>query len=229
MVAAVIAVGGEPAAASHSWNGYHWPSGPGPVTVSLGDNVGGTWDGLLVVVDGQWDTTYVDVAAGAGASDAACSPVAGRVEVCNGEYGENGWLGLATVWFDSGGHIAQGTVQVNDSYFLTPTYDNDTARLHVMCQEVGHTLGLGHQKKPQARSCMNDSWGLFNTDYDQPNQHDYDQLNSLYAHDDTAPGGGTPCRNPKKCQQGAGQDENVKVERLPNGHTKVTWITPASA
>lgn len=229
-VAPVVA-GSSPAGASHSWGGYHWWSGAGAVTVSLGDNVSGVWDGLLTTVDVQWDTTYVNVATVAGGSDAACAPTAGKVEVCNGEYGQNGWLGLATIWLDGGGHIQQGRVQVNDSYFLTPSYDSDTARLHVLCQEVGHTIGLDHQKKPQAKSCMNDAWGLFSTDYDQPNQHDYDQLNSIYSHDDAAPGGGGGgglcANNPNHWKCSGGQSEHVSVTHLPDGGHVVTWVTPA--
>jgi hypothetical protein len=34
---------------------------------------------------------------------------------------------------------------VNDTYFNTPKYDTSAWRNLVMCQEVGHTLGLDHQ------------------------------------------------------------------------------------
>jgi hypothetical protein len=86
-----------------------------------------------------------DIVPGGGKAD--CGSVGGRVEVCNDEYGETGWLGIASIWVTRGknAHITQGTVQVNDTYFNTPTYDSAVWRQLVTCQEIGHTLGLDHQ------------------------------------------------------------------------------------
>jgi hypothetical protein len=56
-----------------------------------------------------------------------------------------------------------------------------------MCQEVGHTFGLDHQNEifgdGNLGTCMdytNDPDGPPSTE--RPNQHDYDQLASIYAH-----------------------------------------------
>jgi hypothetical protein len=70
-----------------------------------------------------------------------CSPVVGKIRVCNAAYGRNGWLGLAQIWLSSG-HIVQGVTKMNDTYFALSKYNTPTWRNHVMCQEVGHTLGL---------------------------------------------------------------------------------------
>ena len=56
-----------------------------------------------------------------------------------------------------------------------------------MCQEVGHTLGLDHQdenfKNTNLGTCMDYT---SNPDSNQhPNQHDYDQLEAIYAHLDS--------------------------------------------
>ena len=50
-----------------------------------------------------------------------------------------------------------------------------TNKKHVVCQEIGHLFGLGHQKG-QAQSCMNDR--ILNVP--NPNQHDQDLVNSIY-------------------------------------------------
>ena len=50
---------------------------------------------------------------------------------------------LAQIWV-SGKPITQGATKVNNTYFDTPTYDTSAWRNLVMCQEVGHTLGLDH-------------------------------------------------------------------------------------
>ncbi|MDQ3779862.1 MAG: hypothetical protein M3354_04840 [Chloroflexota bacterium] len=56
-LAVLVGLGGSyplPTAADHSWRGYHWDGSGGPVTVKLGDNVAGDWDGLLQSVGADW-------------------------------------------------------------------------------------------------------------------------------------------------------------------------------
>lgn len=74
-----------------------------------------------------------------------CKGVSGRVEVCNSTYGNNGWLGIASISVTGGTHITQGTVKLNDTYFNTARYNTPAWRNLVTCQEVGHTFGLDHQ------------------------------------------------------------------------------------
>jgi hypothetical protein len=71
------------------------------------------------------------------------------------------------------------TLKVNDTYFNTPTYDTTPWRNLVMCQEVGHTLGLDHQDtsfdNPNLGTCMDyASNPLGPPDNEHPNKHDYD-------------------------------------------------------
>jgi len=111
------------------------------------------------------------------------------VEVCDAKYGNNGWLGLATVWF-SNSHITQGTVKLNDTYFNTSAYDTLAWRNLVSCQEVGHTLGLDHQDtnfdNTNLGTCMDyTSNPLGPPDNEHPNQHDYDELGIIYQHLDS--------------------------------------------
>ena len=73
-----------------------------------------------------------------------CRPTAGRIEVCNATYGNNGWLGIAQIWA-SGAHITQAITKLNDTYFNTPTYNTPAWRRLVTCQEIAHDFGLDHQ------------------------------------------------------------------------------------
>ncbi len=175
--------------ATHSWGGYHWARTANPFTLKLGDNVTSAWDGHLGATSVDWsvstvlDTTIVPGAAG---KPKRCASTNGRVEVCNALYGNNGWLGVAQIWA-SGTHITRGTVKVNDTYFNTATYNTSAWRQMVMCQEVGHTLGLDHQDEsfsnPNLGTCMDYT---NNPDSNQhPNKHDYDQLVSIYTHLDS--------------------------------------------
>jgi hypothetical protein len=115
-----------------------------------------------------------------------CRAVLGKVQVCNSKYGNNGWLGLAQIWV-SGNHIVQGVTKLNDTYFNTATYNTPAWRNLVMCQEVGHTLGLDHQDEifdnPNLGTCMDYTSDPSTNQH--PNQHDYDQLALIYAHLDS--------------------------------------------
>ncbi|MBI2196913.1 hypothetical protein HYU45_04885 [Candidatus Daviesbacteria bacterium] len=173
------------ALASHSWGGYHWARTSNPFNLKLGDNVSGVWDSILGTTSFDWTASSIlDTSIVAGGTKARnCRPTSGRVEVCNSKYGNNGWLGLAQIWA-SGLHIVQGVTKVNDTYFNTSTYNTTAWRNLVMCQEVGHTLGLTHQDEnfnnSNLGSCMDYT---SNPETNQhPNQHDYDELELIYSH-----------------------------------------------
>lgn len=188
LVAGVVGIAGA-ALASHSWGGYHWARTANPLNLKLGDNVSALWDSYLVTTAADWslsNTLDMNIVAGS-ANPKNCRAVAGRVEVCNSKYGKNGWLGIASVWA-SGQHIVQGTVKVNDTYFGTAKYNTPAWKNLVMCQEVGHTIGLDHQDEdfsnPNLGTCMDYTSDPASNQH--PNQHDYDMLETLYAHLDSA-------------------------------------------
>src|SRR6266498_1224566 len=182
----IIALSGillqSPAEASHSWNGYHWARTNNPFPISLGDNVSGSWDSELRVASSNWSvSTVLDTHVVQGWSNRSCKPIVGRVEVCNAKYGRNGWLGVATVWI-SGDHIIQGTVKLNDSYQMS-----SAEKQLVVCQEIGHTLGLDHQDEvfdnANLNTCMDYTSSPESNQH--PNQHDYDELEFIYNHVDS--------------------------------------------
>lgn len=186
-LAAVAAVG--TAYANHSWAGYHWARTANPFTLQLGRNVDANWTNILTTTAQDWTkSTVLDLTiVNGGAKPRNCRPTAGRVEVCNSAYGSTGWLGVAQVWA-SGTHITQGTVKLNDSYFNTSTYNSTAWRNLVSCQEVGHTLGLDHQDEnfsnPNLGTCMDYTNDPSTNQH--PNQHDYDELITIYSHADTS-------------------------------------------
>lgn len=199
LVMGASAVGISPAAAEHSWGNYHWLwTGGTSKLVQLGDNVGQSWKkptNHLTKSSGEWSTgqnvIITEVVSG-GTRARQCKPTEGKVEVCSEKYGFNGWLGLAQIWI-SGSHITQGIVKLNDSYFNTSTYGTAPWRNLVMCQEIGHTFGLGHVDEsfgpPNLGTCMdytNDPTGGGEYKYsnEEPNSHDYAQLEIIYdGHD----------------------------------------------
>ena len=48
-----------PAAANHSWNGYHWARTANPFGLSLGDNVGPAWDSYLGTASANWSKSTI--------------------------------------------------------------------------------------------------------------------------------------------------------------------------
>ena len=190
LLLAAVALLAMPAAASanHSWNGYHWARTANPFTLKVGDNVSGAWDSVLRTTASDWSQSTVlnmTVVTG-GAKSRNCRPTAGRDEVCNGAYGNTGWLGVAQVWV-SGKHITQGTVKLNDTYFSTSKYNTTAWRNLVSCQEVGHTLGLDHQDENFDNANLGTCMDYTNnpSTNQHPNNHDYAELVTIYSHLDS--------------------------------------------
>ena len=180
--------------ATHSWGGYHWARTTPQFTLKLGNNMTtADWRAHLAQTSSDWNSgnSAVLTAIVAGTSNKRCSMVAGTTQVCNGTYGNNGWLGLASINITGGTHITQGSAKLNDTYFNTSTYNNPNERKHVVCQEVAHTFGLDHQSTDGSsqNSCMdyfsNTGANATSTLSTKPNQHDFDELNLIYAHIDS--------------------------------------------
>ena len=183
--------------ADHSWGNYHWERSSAPFHLELGDNLTSNWDSYLDTTSSDWNQSPVlDTSVVPGGTAAKkCRPTSGRAEVCNTTYGLTGWLGVAQIWV-GGGHITQGTMKVNDSYFNSAPYNTPAWKNLVMCQEVGHLFGLDHQDEDFSNvplgTCMDYSNDPVPNQH--PNVHDYDQLETIYTHLDQAEDTGGPPR-----------------------------------
>jgi hypothetical protein len=175
--------------ATHTWGGYHWARTTNSFTLKLGDNLNNTWKPYLSTTSSDWTLSPVldTVIVPGGTRPKNCRPSAGRGEVCNANYGNNGWLGIASISITGGVHITQGTVKLNDTYFNSATYNTQAWRNLVMCQEVGHIFGLAHQDEafdnPNLGTCMDYTNNPGTNQY--PNAHDYQQLEFIYNHLDS--------------------------------------------
>lgn len=174
--------------ADHAWGTYHWARTSNPFTLKLGDNLTTAWDSYLTTAAADWSASSIlDVeVVVSGKNPKTCKPTLGRGEVCNAKYGSNGWLGIAQIWV-SGNHIAQGVVKVNDTYFSRSFYNTPAWKNLVMCQEVGHLFGLDHQDENTTNANLGTCMDYTNNpaSNQHPNQHDYDMLETIYAHLDT--------------------------------------------
>jgi hypothetical protein len=236
LIACLASVFTSTAAANHSWGGYHWARTTNSFTLKLGDNVTADWDSYLATTSSDWSqSTVLDTTIVAGQSKGNCRPTSGRVEVCNRNYGNNGWLGQAQIWITGGTHITQGTTKVNDTYFTTPTYNTTAWRNLVMCQEVGHTLGLDHQDEnfdnPNLGTCMDYTNDPSTNQH--PNRHDYDELVTIYSHLDsfttvgaTAPTGAAHADNavPIAVERSDRISSSTITETFADSSKRVTYI-----
>ncbi len=238
--------------ADHSWGKFKWKPSSIPFTLKLGDNVDSSWDGHLLISSTQWSvSTVLDTVVDTGSTAPLdCNPEAGNVQICNAEYGAKGWLGIAQI-YTRGSSIIAGVAKLNDTYYNMAYYNTPAWRLMVMCQEVAHTFGLSHQDvtfdNVNLGSCMDytdDPDGTIDGELsnEYPNQHDYDQLETIYAGSKGGKDGGDDggsC-NPKspKCNPAVvanhsefGQlmsrrgGKEVYVKDLGNGFKVVTHVT----
>ncbi|GAB2519187.1 zinc metalloprotease [Lysobacter humi (ex Lee et al. 2017)] len=214
------------ASAGHTWNNYHWARTTSEFTLQVIDSNTADWDDELSLALSQWSkSTKVDMRV-TGFDDTSrtrkrCAAVSGKVRSCNAAYGNNGWLGLASINLDSKGHIIQGTSKMNDSY--SASFASQDERRHVMCQELGHTLGLGHTSEDGSsqNTCMDYSQSATST---APNPHDYDQLVAQYGHLDSYNSYSTA--SAMTTSQGAMAGPVPMGQRVRKGVFEETWVAP---
>lgn len=237
------------ASASHSWGGYHWArtDTTNEMNIKLVSMLSSDWSAYLDKASIDWSESSVlntTIVKSTAKKARNCRATLGQVTVCNGTYGQNGWLGLAQIWLNSSGHIIQGTTQMNDTYFKQAFYNNAGEKQHVMCQEVGHNFGLGHQSESNVSlgTCMDYS---MSTAADlrsiSPDAHDFEMLELIYAHPDstTTVASGTASSfgeadnndhsNPnswgRRVDQGKSDASEIWEVDTPDGGKIVTFVT----
>jgi hypothetical protein len=200
LAASAVLLALTPAAATHSWGGYHWAGDGTQLNLRVNTAITAQWSTSVGNAIADWDKSSELALTGpvTAAVDARrCNPIAGQILVCNAAYGRRGWLGIASIWIDAQRHIVQGTTKLNDSYHNYAPYNSASWRSLVACQEIGHDFGLDHQDETFGNvnlgTCMDytnaPAGGVYNGfDYGPSNEHlnahDYDMLKTIYNHND---------------------------------------------
>jgi hypothetical protein len=226
-IGAIVAVTyGAVVSADHAWGNYHWARTGSSFNLTIVNSTTDDWDGYVGTAVGDWSKSSVLNMAEdpSGSIDSkvrrSCSAPDGQVRICNLAYGYNGWLGIAGISIDSAGHIVRGYTKLNDSYFSSAYYNTPQWKQSVTCQELGHNVGLSHQDENFTNASLFSCMDYQDPPFENPNDHDFDQLESIYGHTDSynsydgSSGGGDEgggCNAPagKGCNKaGFGQDDN---------------------
>jgi len=188
------------ASAHHAWNNYHWARTENNFNLRVVYTLDSSWSGHFLQAIADWNqvptrggTTSIQYPSAVtfipnqNVLTGGCAGEVGRVEVCSGAYGINGWLGLTQIWLaDANGHVNQSLMLLNDSYFALPIYDTPEWRQFTVCHELGHTIGLDHADNDFATAlgtCMDVSSDPVPNQH--PYTHDFEELANIYNHLDT--------------------------------------------
>ncbi|MFN2588255.1 MAG: hypothetical protein ABR613_09080 [Actinomycetota bacterium] len=167
----------------------HWthPSG-NERKIILRDSTTGSWADKLPNVQSDWGQSsefrFVRQQAETDATHRLNCPMPeyyGRVKVCNhSDYNFSGnTIGRFKIKYNAQGHIQKGRVKLKNSA-------TESERRPLMCQEIGHTLGLAHRET--TASCMKQEANLA---ANSPDGHDYEQLvDQTHAHGGESETGG---------------------------------------
>lgn len=177
--------------ADHSWDDYHWARTSSSFDLIIVNSTTSDWDGYVSQAVYDWSFSSAlnmveDFSGSTSKKDRRkCDSGDGWVRICNLEYGRTGWLGIAGISIDQDGHIFTGYTKLNDTYFAEGYYNTAEWKQSVTCQELGHNIGLDHQDEDFDNDTLLSCMDYQDPPYAYPDQHDYDQLLSIYGHTDS--------------------------------------------
>jgi hypothetical protein len=221
----------------HFWTNFKWENPNCDLVISIGDchlnNGGQDFSALLTDVVDRWNnvpqnqdlTGATFTPNGISFQKTTCSDdyqvacdnpdMLNRISSCNGDYGDNGWAGLATIWTYSGTNfLAKGLSKVNEYYNM-----NNAETQHVLCQEIGHSFPMGHQDESGAdfNTCMD--YSVWTSPNRYPNLHDVELLDAIY---DVCPN-----RTPSSAPVAPSMSPSARPTPVPTSH--MPTVIPSKA
>jgi hypothetical protein len=215
----------------------HWEGSGQQINLELVDYTSQAWQPLVRKAARDW--TISDVLNVNRNRSGSCGINSQCIEVFAGDYGPTGWLGLGGGYIEYDPvsdqlHWFLGGAWMNDYYFDgIPFYNTNEWRQLVMCQEIGHALGLTHNDtdfyNTPTGTCMD--YSVDPAPNQSPDAHDYQVLNDIHSHQDTfTPPAGPPIIPPGIAQGNWGErvSNDMYVRELGENQYWVTYVTYAA-
>ena len=176
---------------NHFWKNFKWRKTTENLVVSVGDchttsNI--DWPNMLTDVVYHWNhipekqdgTGKIYTPTNLTFVKTTCEGA--MIKSFNDDYGDTGWYGECNIYYDDDNYILRATSQVNLYYSL-----NTRQWQQVLCHEIGHGVGIGHQSEDGSDldTCMD--YDIYNSNR-YPNKHDVDILDVLYGNGTDADG-----------------------------------------
>ena len=124
---------------THAWETF----GDNGLDITVLNALDDRWTSIFDASILDWDNGQPDaltLSTRKVAVDPDCSPVDGRIKVCNGDYGATDWRGINTAFLQNG-FIVHSAAKLND-YHLQG--GSQAQKEYTMCHELGHAFGLPH-------------------------------------------------------------------------------------
>jgi len=118
-------------------NAPYWPPNGNGLKVTIINALSDDWQTTFALASADWnfgDPDAVDIFEEAGTYDPACEAPAGKVVVCNGDYGDTKWRGINVAILDARGYIVSSSARMNEYYLLNM---GRGAWQYTMCHELG--------------------------------------------------------------------------------------------
>jgi hypothetical protein len=171
--------------------------------VNIINSMSSDWHDLLEEVIGDWSAAPSLRLPMSEQESPDCAHMKGHIRVCNGEYGDTGWLGINEVIFYeyNGGQdnvIVSSVAMINEDYFKEDS--NAEKRRYVLCHEVGHGFGLPH--RTSTGTCLIATTKQYSKNL-TPDSTDFEMLESFYG---VFNDGDSPSRNMRGASHRIGEE-----------------------
>lgn len=158
-------------ATAHRWSSWHQPD----KSVSVWNNAVRRAEAEAALND--WDTKTE-------LSFPRRTSHGGNMSVYDGNFGDTGWSGLASIedtgfgWWDCWWwcHVDHGHARVNTFYTGNPAGLSNTIQ-GIFCQEIGHLLGLAHPWIGDTGGCMGFT---YDSSVTTVSPHNASDINAMY-------------------------------------------------
>ena len=191
----------------------------GGLTLKIVNALDTEWYTYFDVAVYDWDNGSPDAltlsSEVASAPDPDCAMIEGVLKICNGDYGNTGWMGINEVLkFENG--IAGSVGKMND-YFFGSSLNDHAKRQYTMCHEMGHGFGLPHTDTTLWNRNTGNCLDYTNRPKKnmRPGQINYDRLVAVYGTvgNTTAPSGSNaaPTGSPNDNSSNTANNDNTNI------------------